>query len=381
MESGMCRTKNAVNIIIKNYLDTCFGSIVFFAFGYGLMFGFNSTGYFGESFFFLESLETIDYNFVFFQFMFAATATTIVSGAIAERTNLTSYIIVSMIITGFIYPIYGSWAWGSSHDSEGWLKAIGFIDFAGSSVVHSLGGWCALAGIIAVGPRVGRFSDLDNKPHAIPGHNMTSVALGAFILWFGWFGFNGGSVIIASGDIGQIALNTHLGGCAGAIGAIIAMRINGTKLMMTMIVNGSLGGLVSITAGCASMSPLFAIITGLIAGILVVKADSYLTRLRLDDVVGAVSVHCVSGVWGTLAAGLFLSGNMFDPNQIIVQLKGIAAAFLWAFPTSFLAFLIIKRHIGLRCSKAHEQRGLDYSEHGEDGYPEFRDTQLHRDAT
>ncbi len=376
LESGMSRSKNAVNVIIKNYSDVCFGSIIFFAVGYGIMFGTNSTGFFGTDLFFLSGVDKIDYNLVFFQTMFAATAATIVSGAMAERTQLRSYLLGAICIIGFIYPIYGSWAWNEG----GWLYNKGFIDFAGSTTVHSIGGWCALAGVIVVGPRLGRFDKYNNTMRVIPGHSVTLVALGGFILWFGWFGFNAGSIINATTDIGTILTNTHLGACAGAVGAALAMALKRTKLLATMIINGSLGGLVSITAGCATMSPIYAIVTGLVAGFLVVKSDDILARLHVDDVVSAVSVHGVAGAWGTIAAGLFIAGDLFNIDQVYVQAIGVVAGFLWSFPIAFIVFTVIKLFFGLRSPTIHEQRGLDYSEHGEKGYPEFTQSQLHRET-
>ncbi len=376
LESGMSRSKNSVNVIMKNYIDVCLGSLVFWLFGYGLMFGVNETGMWGESHFLLGDAEHWDYSLLFFQTMFAATAVTIVSGAMAERTRYQAYLVGVIIICGFIYPVYGSWVWGSLYEGTGWLNKLGFIDFAGSTVVHSIGGWIALAGIIVLGPRLGRFSE-NGETRFIAGHNLNNVALGGFILWLGWFGFNAGSTAQADVSIGMIALNTHLAASAGATGALLAMLFGKKPILLTNTINGSIGGLVAITAGCASMEPMFAAITGMIAGFVVVAGSSLLDRLGLDDVVGAVPVHGFAGAWGTLAAGLFLKDDLFNLNQIIVQILGIGTAFLWAFPMALLMYVIIRTTIGLRASTLDEQRGLDYTEHYEIAYPEFQTDLLH----
>ena len=377
LESGMSRSKNAVNVVMKNYMDVCIGSIIFWLVGYGIMFGDNITGYFGTTHFFPQDLSNIEYSFLFFQTMFAATAVTIASGAMAERTRYHAYLLGALVVSGFIYPVYGSWVWGSYYNGQGWLAELGFIDFAGSTVVHSIGGWVALAGIIVLGPRLGKFSNA-GVPREIPGHNLTLVALGGLILWLGWFGFNGGSTVSADTSIGLIVLNTHLSAAAGATGAIIMLLIIRTPILLTQSVNGSIGGLVGITAGCATMDPLYAILTGFIAGMVVVIGSRLLEMLKLDDVVGAVSVHGFAGVWGTIAAGLFLKDNMFNMSQVVVQLIGVAAGFLWAFPVALIMYFIIDKVIGLRASSLDEQRGLDFSEHYEIAYPEFQTGLVHK---
>lgn len=377
LESGMSRSKNAVNVVMKNYMDVCLGSLMFWLIGFGLMFGTNASGWMGTDHFALTTAEPMDYAFLFFQTMFAATAVTIASGAMAERTRYSAYLYGAMFTCAIVYPVYGSWVWGSYFDGSGWLAEMGFIDFAGSTVVHSVGGWIALAGIIVLGPRLGRFSE-DGEPRQIPGHNLNHVALGGFILWLGWFGFNAGSTVEADVSIGMIALNTHLAAAAGATGALLTMHFTGMKRLMTLTVNGSIGGLVGITAGCASMSPPFAILTGLIAGIIVVFGTRFLENLGLDDVVGAVPAHGFAGVWGTLAAGIFYIDNPFNGSQILVQLIGIITGFLWTFPLALLMYYVIRKFIGLRIDTTGEQRGLDYSEHYEIGYPEFQREVLHR---
>lgn len=377
LESGMARSKNAVNVVMKNYMDVCIGSIAFWLVGYGLMFGSNPTGYIGTDHFVLNDDSHMDYSLLFFQTMFAATAVTIASGAMAERTRYHAYLIGAVIISAVIYPVYGSWVWGSLYEGSGWLSNMGFVDFAGSTVVHSIGGWVALAGIIVLGPRLGKYSPTGEKRN-IPGHNLTLVALGGLILWLGWFGFNGGSTAAAETSIGLIVLNTHLAAASGAVGAITMMLLSRTPILLTNTINGSIGGLVGITAGCATMEPVYAMLTGLLAGVVVIIGQWILDLFKLDDVVGAVSVHGFAGAWGTLAAGIFYKGNMFDPHLIFVQAIGIGVAFIWAFPASLIMYLIIDKVIGLRASSIDEQRGLDFSEHYEIGYPEFHTEQLHQ---
>ena len=377
LESGMSRSKNAVNVVMKNYMDVCIGSIIFWLVGYGIMFGDSVTGWFGTTHFFPQSLSNSEYSFLFFQTMFAATAVTIASGAMAERTRYHAYLLGALLISGIIYPVYGSWVWGSYYNGQGWLAELGFIDFAGSTVVHSIGGWVALAGIIVIGPRLGKFSN-SGKSRDIPGHNLTLVALGGLILWLGWFGFNGGSTVAADASIGLIVLNTHLSAAAGAVGAISMLLLTRKPILLTHSVNGGIGGLVGITAGCATMEPLYAIVTGFIAGMVVVAGSRLLELLKLDDVVGAVAVHGFAGAWGTMAAGLFLKDNMFNVGQVFIQFVGVAAGFLWAFPVALLMYFIIDKVFGLRASSLDEQRGLDYSEHYEIGYPEFQTELVHK---
>lgn len=376
LESGMSRAKNTVNVIMKNYADMCFGAIAFWAVGFGLMFGANSSGWFGFSGFVPNALQGRDATFMIFQMMFAATSATIVSGAVAERMRFAPYVVASMVVTGVIYAVFGSWVWGSWYEGKGWLAERGFIDFAGSTVVHSVGAWSSLAAVMVVGPRLGRFS-ASGMPRPIPGHNLPNVAMGGFILWLGWFGFNGGSTLAASDQVGPIVLNTHLAGAAGFVGSLLWLWVTRRSVLMTTILNGAIGGLVAVTAGCASMVPGFAILTGLIAGVLVVQGMDLLERLRLDDVVGAIAVHGFCGAWGTLAAGLFFTGDLFAPERISVQLLGIAAAFLWTFPTAYLLFWVLDKTIGLRADSLHEQRGLDFTEHYEIGYPEFQKELTH----
>ena len=374
VETGLTRAKNAVNIMMKNMFDFAVGSLVFFMFGFGIMFGTNPTGWFGTDGFFLldivKSGDPWEYAFWMFQVVFAATAATIVSGAMAERTKFVAYLIYSAVISTIIYPVFGSWAWGSLYHGGGWLESLGFIDFAGSTVVHSVGGWASLAGAIVLGPRIGKYSK-DGKPQAIPGHNLVLAALGTFILWFGWFGFNPGSTTAANTDTALIAVTTNLSAAAGAISAMFTAWIVLGKPDGSMSLNGALAGLVAITSPCANVSPLSAIFIGLIAGVLVVLSVLFIERtLKVDDPVGAISVHGVCGAFGTLSAAIFNSGG-FTWGQLGVQAIGVGAAFLWVFPLAFLLFKIIDKTIGLRVTPEEELEGLDILEHGNEAYPDF----------
>lgn len=380
LESGLARSKNAVNVIMKNYTDACIGTLIFWMFGFGLMFGDNPSGWIGTDHFFPNEGQPQDFTLMFFQTMFAATAVTIASGAMAERTSFNGYLLGAVGITLIIYPVFGSWVWGGLFGGSGWLAKMGFIDFAGSTVVHSVGGWCALAGIIVLGPRLGRFSE-SGESRPIPGHNLILMALGGFILWVGWFGFNGGSTASAGVSIGLINLNTQLAAAAGAVSVIAVSTLMGKPVLASNTVNGSIGGLVAITAGCASMDPGFAVVTGLLAGIFLLLGIKFLETLHLDDVVGAVSVHGICGAWGTLAAGLFLKDNLFTLDQTLIQIVGILAAFIWALPAGLIMYYVIDKTVGLRVSGTDERRGLDYTEHYELGYPEFQEQLLHKKMT
>ena len=372
VESGSVRSKNTVNVLMKNYMDACLGGLVFWLVGFGLMFGVNSTGWFGLSHFAPNDLDDWNWNLLFFQMMFAATATTIASGAMAERIHFVAYVVSAAVVSGFIYPIFGSWAWGGLFNGDGWLKQLGFIDFAGSTVVHSMGGWVAFAGIVVLGPRLGRFGK-NGQSHYLAGHNLPLVALGGFILWLAWFGFNAGSTINANVSIGRIALNTHLAACASAVAYMIYALLRGKAILIKTTINASLGGLVAITAGCASMTPIYAVIAGACAGLVVSIMPYFMEKLRLDDVVDAVTVHGFCGAWGTMAAGLFLENNMFNSDILIVQALGVVSAFAWGFGVAYIVFKILDVVMGgLRVDKQHEQRGLDYTEHAELSYPEFQ---------
>ena len=378
VEGGMVRSKNAINVILKNFTDVGLGTVGFWVIGYGLMFGANETGWLGTSNFFPTSVDTESSLNLLYQMMFAATAATIMSGAVAERFSFLPYIIGAFLVTAIVYPIFGAWAWGGSGESLGWLRELGFIDTAGATVVHSVGGWAALGALIVIGPRTGRFSRKGDV-HQISGHSLPFVALGGFILWFGWFGFNGGSVNEDFSNLGQILLNTHLGGIGGICGALAVLVITKRGFLMTMVVNGCLGGLVSITAGANAMNPEFAFITAFLGGILVVMSAEVLNKFRVDDVVGAVSVHGFCGAWGTLAIGLFYAGDMFNIERIIAQVVGIVTALVWALGSSYLIFSALNKVMTLRVSTKMEQRGLDISEHKEIGYSDFVITHVRAD--
>lgn len=371
VEVGFTRAKNALNIIIKNVMDVSAGGLAFFFIGFGIMFGTSASGWIGTDGFMLMSIGDYSvewsYTFFFFQAVFAATAATIVSGAVAERTAFNAYLIFSIAITAFIYLVFGSWAWGSLFNGSGWLEGLGFIDFAGSTVVHSVGGWAALAGAMVVGPRVGKY--INGKPQAIKGHSLPTAALGVFILWLGWSGFNAGSTTTGDTSVALIALNTFLAAGAGAFAAMVITWATTGKPDGLVTLNGVLAGLVGITAGCANLEPIFAIIAGATAGIICHYSMILLDKF-VDDAVGAVSVHGVCGVWGTLAAGLFDSAG-FSWSVMGVQAIGIGAAFLWTFPVSYVIFKGIDALIPLRVNGHLEEMGLDLHEHDAEAYPEF----------
>ncbi len=389
VESGFTRAKNACNIMMKNLMDFSVGVLAFWLVGFGIMFGASKAGLFGTDGFLLSSADPSTaeglWQFVYwlFQSVFAATAATIVSGAMAERTKFHSYLIYSVFITALIYPVVGHWIWGG-----GWLSDKGIIDFAGSTVVHSVGGWAALAGAIVLGPRLGKYNK-DGSSNAIPGHNIPLAALGVFILWFGWFGFNPGSTTSGTNlSIATIAVTTNLAAAAGAIAAMFTAWARFGKPDTSMTLNGALAGLVAITAPCASVSPLSAIIIGAVGGGLVVVSVEFIDKvLRIDDPVGAISVHGVCGAWGTLAAGLFaeaaygaasgmgaVNGLFFGGgiSQFMVQLTGVAFVFAWVFGASMALFRAANRAMGLRVSKDEELKGLDIGEHGMESYAGFQ---------
>ncbi len=388
VEAGFTRAKNAANIMMKNLMDFSIGACAFWFIGFGLMFG-GSNGFFGLDWFAFGwdqgagfSTEVGDawpFTFFVFQLVFAATAATIVSGAMAERTKFSSYLIFSLVITAFIYPISGGWAWNSlfagyNGDTGGWLGNLGYLDYAGSGVVHLCGGAAAFAGAIVLGPRIGKYGP-NGEPRAIPGHNLPLGMLGVFILAFGWIGFNAGSTTSAGYAIGWIAMNTLLSAGAGSLGAMFTSWSIFKKPDMTFAGNGVLAGLVGITAPCDSVTPFASIIIGSIAGVLVVLSVLFIdTVLKVDDPVGAVSVHGVCGIWGILATGIpfFANSNYdFGWGQFGVQIVGALAYFIWPFVTALILFFILKATVGLRASAEEEVTGLDVGEHGNVAYPDF----------
>ena len=377
VEAGFTRKKNTVNILMENFMDFSVGSLIFWILGYTLMYGGDIGGLFGKIKFFYNSNEINgipDMASLMFQTVFAATAATIVSGVIAERTQFNSYLVLTLIITAFIYPISGHWVWGG-----GWLSSMAtpFHDFAGSTVVHSVGAWAGLAGAVLVGPRLGKYSS-SGKPKAIPGHNLSLGVLGVFILWFGWFGFNPGSQLAAAGtgnasSIAHIFITTNLAASAGAVTAMFITWFRYKRPGLSLTLNGALAGLVAITAGCDVVSPGGAVIIGVIAGIVLVFGVSFFDNImKIDDPVGAISVHGLSGATGTILVGFFDTTNgLFyggGTAQLISQLTGVVAVAAWALGTGFLLFYLVKKTIGLRVSKRVEEEGLDVYEHGETAY-------------
>ena len=383
LEAGLTRAKNTTNILFKNVIDFVFASLVFWAIGYAFMFGASAGGWIGTNGFFISSGEDVAglpvMAFWFFQLVFAGTAATIVSGAMSERTRFVSYLVYSILITAFIYPIAGHWMWGG-----GWLATLpfggGFKDFAGSTVVHSIGGWLALMGTLALGPRIGRFAK-DGTPKAIPGHSISMATLGVFILWLGWFGFNPGSQLAIHGGnadaVALVAVNTNLAAAAGALVAMILTWAFVTrKPDLGATLNGALAGLVAITAPCAFVTPAASILIGAIGGGIVVYGAILLEKLKIDDPVTAVPVHLMNGIWGTLAVGIFateggvtglIAGN---GGQFIAQLIGVLAVGAWCVATGYLLFFVLlKRFVGLRISREEEFKGLDFQEHGSEAYP------------
>lgn len=378
VEIGLTRAKNAGNIIMKNLMDFSAGSLVFWAIGWALMYGTSFGGLFGTSQFFIQGADTTLFRDWMFQVVFAATAATIVSGAMAERTRFSAYLIYSVVISGLVYPISGHWIWGG-----GWLSSLGFHDFAGSTVVHSVGGWAALAGAIVLGPRIGKYVVIGDgiMSKAIPGHNLPLASLGVFILWFGWYGFNAGSTLSGTdATMATVAVTTTVAASAGSIGAMAVSWIKFKKPDVSMSLNGALAGLVGITAPTAVVTPIGAIIIGGIAGLLVVVSVEFIDkRLHIDDPVGAVSVHGVCGVWGTLAVGLFgatddIRGLFYGGGfgQLGVQALGVLSVGVWVLLSTGVLFLVVKKTIGLRVGHHEELAGLDLSEHSTESYSGFQ---------
>ena len=379
LEIGLTRQKNTINILFKNFFVITVGLLLYCIGGFNLMYpGFEdgdmgilkfaglgiAAPEGGMGFGYADGGYTWWTDFLF-QGMFAATAATIVSGAVAESIKLSGFMLFSMLYVGLVYPIVGSWKWGG-----GFLDALGFYDFAGSTLVHSVGGWGALITIYLLGARIGKF-DKDGKPKALPGHNLPIASAGVFILWLGWFGFNGGSVLSADPELTSLTLvTTSLAAAAGGVAAAFFSNVLYKNFDLTMFMNGVLGGLVGITAGADQMSPTDAIIIGLIAGIIVVLGISLIDKLKLDDPVGAVAVHLICGIWGTLAVGIF--GALAGIDQLIAQLIGIGVVGAFCVLTSFIILFIVKATTGLRVDKEEEVNGLDLSEHGMEAYGDFR---------
>ncbi|WP_035258767.1 ammonium transporter [Desulfatirhabdium butyrativorans] len=388
VEAGFCRAKNATNLMAKNLMDFVIGSLVFFLIGYTILKGSDVGGIFGTGPIMLlgSQYDVNKYLDFFWQLVFCATAATIVSGAVAERLKFSSYLIYSLLVSLFVYPLYGHWVWGG-----GWLSKLpfgmGHLDFAGSGVVHTIGGMFGLAGAIVLGPRFGKFSK-NGKANAIPGHSITLAALGTFILWFGWFGFNPGSTFNAGHlRIAVIAVNTNMAAAAGGLVALLLVYFKTKQWDVGMAFNGVLAGLVAVTAPCGWIEAWAAIVIGLIAGALVVISVYTIEGMGIDDPVGAVSVHGVNGMWGLISVGLFADGTYGNYSleapfatglfygggigQLISQVIGVAVAAGWAFGTGYLIFKIMDKVMGIRVNPVEELKGLDVFEHGGSAYPEF----------
>ena len=377
LEAGLIHSRNSLNIMMKVLMDCTVGLIGFFLFGFALMYGADKFGMIGTSGFFLQGdfshlgLKIPIYSFWLFQAAFAIAMATIISGAVAERMKFSPYLVFSLIATVFIYPLAGHWVWSP----DGWLNKIGMLDFAGSAVVHSLGGWGALAAALVLGPRSGKYNR-DGSMNVMPGHNLPLAALGAFILWFGWFGFNPGSTLSGLDlNIARIAINTNLAAAAGGTAAALFTLFRYGKADPSMGINGSLGGLVAITAGCAYVEPISSLIIGAIAGMLIVIAVPFFDRMKADDPVGAIAVHGVCGTFGTLAVGIFaekggfLYGGGF--HLLSVQALGVLAISLWGFATTYALFYAMKKTVGIRVTLDEETEGLDLAEHGMAAYNEM----------
>ena len=366
VETGFTRSKNSVNIVMKNFMDFSVGAITYWAFGFALAYGGTTIGGFlAYGNFFLEG-DSLTY---FFQVVFAATAATIVSGAVAERTKFSAYLMFQPFICGLIYPVVTHWVWSG----QGWLGDLGFIDFAGSGVVHMVGGFAALAAVTVVGPRIGKYDD-QGSPLPLPGSSMVAGALGVFILWFGWYGFNVGSALAAIDvDLASIAVTTTLSAAAASISAMYTSMISG-KPDVSMTLNGALAGLVGITAGCANVNNLGAVLIGLVSGVLVVYSINFIEKKGFDDAVGAISVHGVCGAWGVLAVAIFDTndGLIYGGSSLFVpQIIGMLAIAAWAYITSFIVLKAIDSVVGLRVTPEEEIAGLDASEHGTTAYGDF----------
>ena len=372
LESGMTRSKNSINVAIKNLADFCLSTLVFWAVGFGLMFGLSYKGWFGLDLFALDFAATTPSLAVFFLFqvMFCGAAVTILSGIVAERMKFGAYLFVAFIVAGILYPIAGHWSWAGIGGSagSGWLAQLGFVDFAGSTVVHSVGGWAGLALVLIVGPRLGRFGR-ESGIHAITPSNMPTATLGAILLFIGWLGFNGGSTLALDDSVPSILVNTVIGGCIGAISAGGLSYAVNQRLDVDQFINGALGGLVAVTANCFAVSTGSAALIGLVGGMIVVFFSQILESLEIDDAVGAIPVHLGAGIWGTLATGLYgdletLGTGLGRLEQVAVQALGVIVYGLWAFGLAFLVFYAGNAYLHFRVSEEEEIAGLNISEHG-----------------
>lgn len=366
LESGLTRSKNSINVAMKNLADFGVSVMLFWLVGYALMFGHSWNGWLGTTGFLFtpDPQRAWDSAFLLFQTLFCGTAVTIISGGVAERLRFSSYFFIAILVSAVIYPVFGHWAW----NQQGWLKQLGFIDFAGATVVHSVGGWVTLAVLLVVGAREGRYPP-GAPARKIQGHNIPLAILGVLLLWIGWLGFNGGSTLALNQAVGGIILNTVLAGSSGMLTALEIEWLWHRHASVEAVINGCLAGLVAITANCHAVDPVSAVMIGGIGGVLVVLSTYGLEYLKIDDAVGAVPVHVVAGIWGTLALPLFAPAHFLTPNvtrldQLWIQMQGIGACFAWAFIVPFLILKILNSIMPLRISPEHEQLGLNTSEHG-----------------
>ncbi len=371
LESGLTRSKNSINVAIKNITDFGISTILFWAFGFALMFGTSHGAWIGSTGFFLPLDEgTWPTAFFLFELMFCATAVTIVSGATAERMRFRSYIIVSIILSGLIYPTFGHWAWNGSQNgiSSGWLGMLGFVDFAGSTVVHSVGGWVALAALLVIGPREGRFPKV-GVHKKIHGSNLPLSVLGVLLLWLGWFGFNGGSTLAMNDQVAGIVTNTFLAGASGSMSTLAIGWMLRRRADVELLIFGAIAGLVAITAPAHAVNAIWALVIGGIGGIVMLGVEYLLEHFHIDDAVGAIPVHLGAGIWGTLAVAIFGETELLNTGlnrwtQLLTQVIGIGVCFLWVFGTSYISFRVINRFLPLRVTPEDEYIGLNVSEHG-----------------
>jgi ammonium transporter, Amt family len=371
LESGLTRSKNSINVAMKNLADFSVSFLLFWAFGFAVMFGASQNGWFGWGEFFPTlSQEPLKVStFFLFQAMFCATASTIVSGAAAERMRFSSYMVVTVVVSGLVYPVFGHWAWGGIvAEGKGWLASLGFVDFAGSTVVHGVGAWSALAVSLVIGPRAGRFAT-GAAARKISGSNLPLAMLGTLLLWVGWVGFNGGSTLAMNGQVAGVICNTLLAGAAGMVTATLLGMSQGRKADVNLAINGSLAGLVAITAGCHAVASFSAVTIGVIASIVMMAAEKLLHRCRIDDAVGAIPVHGFAGLWGTLAVGLFgsldsLNTGLSRWEQIQAQAIGASVAFAGVFGVTYVVFRLANSVVPFRVSKHEEEVGLNIAEHG-----------------
>ena len=370
LEAGFISSKNSVNIVMKVFTDCTAGMLSYWAIGFAVMYGLDKAGIFGTTGFFIGGdlshiqLRIPIYAYWIFQAAFAMAMASIVSGAVAERMKFSPYIIYTILATGLIYPIAGHWVWGV----DGWLNKLGMLDFAGSAVVHAVGGWSSLAAVLVLGPRVGKYNE-DGSINVMAPHNLLLAFLGTYLLWFGWFGFNAGSSLSGlDSNIARIVVTTNLAAATGGLVATLFTMYRYGKADPSMAMNGALAGLAAITAGTAFVSPASAVIIGGVAGVFVVLAVSFFDRIRADDPVGAIAVHGVNGLWGVLAVGLFAEhGGLFyggGVKLLFIQALGVTAVSLWAFATTYLIFTLLKKTVGIRVSEDEEIEGLDFAEHG-----------------